>query len=93
MTSSGFALSAHNSDLVKKFQGNGWALTCSPASQSELSAILDDKVSDARDGLKTSEIPDPPLPEYESDSPRARSCRRSCIAGNRCAHFAHRLPC
>jgi len=67
MTSSGFALSAHNSDLVKKFQGNGWALTCSPASQSELSAILDDKVSDARDGLKTSEIPDPPLPEYESD--------------------------
>src|ERR1700733_6265468 len=67
MTSSGFALSAHNSDLVKKFQGNGWTLTCSPASQNELSAILDDQVSEARDDAKTSETPDPPQPEYEPD--------------------------
>jgi hypothetical protein len=67
MTSSSFALSAHNGDPIKKFQGDGWTLTCSTASQSELSAILGDKVSAANDDPKASEPPDCPLPEYKSD--------------------------
>ena len=55
MTSSDFGMTAHNSALLKKFQGNGWAVSCSPESQKELSAILEDKVSapedDAKDGV------------------------------------------
>jgi hypothetical protein len=67
MTSSGFALSAHNSDLIRKFQGNGWALTCSTASQNELSEILGDNVSAASDAPTACDLPDFPLPEYETD--------------------------
>jgi hypothetical protein len=40
MGTSQFDLSEHDAALLKKFQGNGWALTCSEKSQKELSAIL-----------------------------------------------------
>jgi hypothetical protein len=38
MASSEFGMSEYSAALVKKFQGNGWALTCSPESQRALSA-------------------------------------------------------
>src|SRR5882724_10396304 len=66
MTSSGFSISTHNSALVTKFKGNGWALTCSTASQNELAAILGDEVSAVNDDSKAPPS-DSPLPEYESD--------------------------
>jgi hypothetical protein len=47
MASSEFGMSEHDAALLKKFQGNGWALTCSPASQNELSSIIGDAVSAA----------------------------------------------
>jgi hypothetical protein len=40
MASSEFGMSERNAALVRKFQGNGWALTCSPESKSSLSAII-----------------------------------------------------
>jgi hypothetical protein len=66
MTSSGFSISAHDNALITKFKGNGWALTCSTASQNELTAILGDKVSAVNDD-KAPDPAEPPLPEYEPD--------------------------
>jgi hypothetical protein len=66
MTSSGFGMSDHKGALLKKFQGNGWALTYSPASQNELSAIIGDGVSAAKE---ESQAPAPQFPtvRYEPD--------------------------
>jgi hypothetical protein len=63
MTFSDSGMTAHNSALLRKFQGNGWAVSCSPESQKELSAILEDKVSAPEDDAKPSE----PLPIYKAD--------------------------
>jgi hypothetical protein len=67
MTHSDFASSEHNKALFKKFQGNGWALTCSLESQRKLSAILEQKVSAAENEIEISETPKIPLPEYKAD--------------------------
>src|SRR5690349_18614102 len=63
MTLSDSGMTAHNSALLKKFQGNGWAVSCCPESQKELSAILEAKVSTAEEDAKSSE----PLPIYKPD--------------------------
>lgn len=52
MASSEFGMSEHNAALLKKFRGNGWALTCSTASQDELSAILGNAATVAEDESK-----------------------------------------
>lgn len=67
MASSQFGISERNATLVKKFQGNGWAVTCSPTSQRELSAIIGLAASVVKE---PSEAPDPPelrLIHYQSD--------------------------
>ena len=40
LPTSDFGMSERNAALLRKFQGNGWAVTCSPTSQSELSTII-----------------------------------------------------
>jgi len=45
MASSEFDMSKNKDALLRKFQGNGWALTCSVKSQKEISAILGEEVS------------------------------------------------
>ena len=67
MASSQFGMSERHAALVKKFQGNGWAVTCSPTSQRELSAIIGLAASFVKE---PSEAPDPPelrLIHYQSD--------------------------
>lgn len=67
MASSEFGMSEHNAALVRRFQGNGWALTCSPESHRELSAIIGREASAIND---TNAAPDPPelrLIRYEAD--------------------------
>ena len=62
-----FGMSEHNAALVRRFQGNGWALTCSPESHREVSAIIGRETSAIND---TNEAPDPPelrLIRYEAD--------------------------
>jgi hypothetical protein len=67
MASSEFGMSERNAALVKKFQGNGWALTCSPETQRALSAII------GRDAAVVKEVRDAPdradlrLIRYQSD--------------------------
>jgi hypothetical protein len=58
-------MSEHNAALLKKFEGKGWALTCSSASENELSSIIGDAVS-ADEESKTS-TSDVPMVHYESD--------------------------
>jgi hypothetical protein len=67
MASSQFGMSERNAALVKKFQGNGWAVTCSTSSQRELSATIGLAASVVKE---PSEAPDPPelrLIHYQSD--------------------------
>ena len=67
MASSEFGMSERNSALVRKFQGNGWTVTCSPTSQSALSAITGLEASVVKEPI---EAPDPPelsLIRYQSD--------------------------
>lgn len=67
MASSEFGMSEHNAALVRRFQGNGWALTCSPESHRELSTIIGREASAIND---TNEVPDAPelrLIRYEAD--------------------------
>jgi hypothetical protein len=63
MASSDSGMTARNSALLKKFQGNGWAVSCSPESQKELSAILEERISAPEDDTNPSEQ----LPVYKSD--------------------------
>lgn len=65
MASSEFGMSERNATLLKKFQGNGWAVTCSPTSQNELSAII----GLAASAVQKPEAPDPGprLIRYQSD--------------------------
>lgn len=67
MASSQFSMSEHRAALLKKFQGNGWALTCSPSSESEFSAILGDAVSALKKGDANAPTLDLPISRYESD--------------------------
>jgi len=67
MASSEFGMSEHNAALVRRFQGNGWTLTCSLASQSELSTIIGEAASAVKEA---NQAPDPPelrLIRYQSD--------------------------
>jgi hypothetical protein len=66
MASSEFGMSEHNAALLRKFQGNGWTLTCSPASQSELSAIIGDAVNVPTEESKALASAVPAV-RYESD--------------------------
>ena len=50
MAFSEFGMSERNASLLRKFQGNGWAVTCSPTSQRELSATI---------GLEASVVEEP----------------------------------
>jgi hypothetical protein len=67
MASSNVGMSEHNNSLFQKFQGNGWALTCSAKSQKEICAILGDKVSAEQQAAKPPQLKVPPLAKYESD--------------------------
>ena len=59
-------MSDHKSALLKKFQGKGWALTYSPASENELSAMIGDGVSAPKEESKPS-APEFPIVRYELD--------------------------
>ncbi len=67
MASSEFGMSERNSTLVRKFQGNGWTVTCSATSQGALSAATGLEASVVKEPI---EAPDPPelsLIRYQSD--------------------------
>src|SRR6266496_519823 len=59
MASSDGMSEQHKTALLRKFQGNGWALTYSAKSQKQVSALLGDKVS-AEQRPKTAPQPNPP---------------------------------
>ena len=67
MATSQFGMSERNAALVKKFQGNGWAVTCSPTSQRELSAIIGLAASAVKEPSEASDQPELRLIHYQSD--------------------------
>lgn len=68
MASSEFNMSEHHAAVLKKFQGNGWTLTCSPGSESELSAMFGEAASATKkDEVGKSLALDQPTVRYESD--------------------------
>ena len=67
MASSEFGVSERNAALLKKFQGNGWALTCSPESQSELSAIIGQEIGTVKEGSEAPDAAELRFIRYESD--------------------------
>ena len=68
MASSEFNMSEHHAALFKKFQGNGWTLTCSPGRESELSAMFGEAASATKkDEVGKSLALDQPTVRYESD--------------------------
>jgi len=60
-------MSERNAALLKKFQGNGWALTCSPESQSELSAIIGQEIGTVKEGSEAPDAAELRFIRYESD--------------------------
>src|SRR5438552_5149738 len=67
MASSEFGMSERNAALVRKFQGNGWAVTCSPTSQSELSATIELEASVVKEPIEATVPPELRLIRYQSD--------------------------
>lgn len=67
MASSEFGMSEHNAALLRKFQGNGWAVTCVPASQNELSALISDATSLPKKEESEPSVSAVPVVRYEPD--------------------------
>lgn len=67
MASSEFGMSERNVALLRKFQGNGWAVTCSPTSQGELSAIIGLEASVVKQPIDAPDSPVVRLIRYQSD--------------------------
>jgi hypothetical protein len=67
MTFSNSPIFERNRALAKKFQGNGWALTCSTASHNELSAIIGGEEGTTKVHDIPVELPELPLIRYQSD--------------------------
>jgi len=67
MASSEFGMTERNVTLFKKFQGNGWAVTCSPTSQREISAITDLAPTVVKKPNKAPELTEARLIRYQSD--------------------------
>ena len=67
MRPSDFRMSEHNDAFPTTFQGDGWALTCSPTLHKELSAMLDGAASAEQ---KERKAPEPKFTAEKTDSAR-----------------------
>src|SRR6266853_4267444 len=67
MASSSIGMSENDNALFQKFQGNGWALTCSAESQKEICAILGDKARAEQQAERPPKLKAPLSVKYELD--------------------------